>query len=303
MEKDKARRAHLACSDSQTQKVVPNMQWPDWLKWRSSDEKEKEPVAWSDSLNATDWSHYSSPRTILPTAILTVSTLALIRIYRRHLRRVPEAQYITPSYFHKRNLYGYVSRVGDGDNFRLFHTPGGRMTGWGWLPSRKIQDWAAKEFKDKTIHVRIAGVDAPETAHFGNKEQPFGKEALEWLRTLLHKRYVRAYIFRLDQYQRVVASVSYWKWGFWKTDVGLEMIKNGMATVYEAKFGSEFGNKEDKYRRAMEKAQRKQIGMWRHTKPGLIGKLIGQKSEKVETPREYKTRVSNLEKAEAAQKK
>jgi endonuclease YncB( thermonuclease family) len=279
------------------------MQWPDWLKSSDEDKDKKKPVAWSDSLNATDWSHYSSPRTILPTAILTFSTLALIRIYRRHLRRVPEAQYITPSYFHKRSLYGYVSRVGDGDNFRLFHTPGGRMTGWGWLPSRKIQDWAVKEFKDKTVHVRIAGVDAPETAHFGNKEQPFGKEALEWLKTLLHKRYVRAYIYRLDQYQRVVASVSYWKWGFWKTDVGLEMIKNGMATVYEAKFGSEFGNKEEKYRKAMAKAQRKQIGMWKHTKPSLIGKLMGQKDEKIESPREYKTRISLLDKAETGQKK
>jgi len=281
------------------------MQWPDWLKWPPSDQekKKKDSVLWSESLNATDWSHYSSPRTIVPTAILTFSTLALIRIYRRSLRRIPDAQYITPSYFHKRTLYGYVSRVGDGDNFRLFHTPGGRATGWGWLSSRKVQDWSQKDFQNKTIHVRIAGVDAPETAHFGNKEQPFGKEALEWLRTLLHKRYVRAYIYRLDQYQRVVASVSYWKWGFWKTDVGLEMIKNGMATVYEAKFGSEFGDKEAKYRRAMEKAQRKQIGMWTHTKPGLMAKLMGQKQEKVETPREYKTRISQAEKGDAGPKK
>ena len=115
-----------------------DMQWPDWLKWPSSDQEKKknDSVLWSESLNATDWSHYSSPRTIIPTAILTFSTLALIRIYRRSLRRIPDAQYITPSYFHKRSLYGYVSRVGDGDNFRLFHTPGGRATGWGWLSSR-----------------------------------------------------------------------------------------------------------------------------------------------------------------------
>ena len=281
------------------------MQWPEWLQWPSSDQEKKknDSVLWSESLNATDWSHYSSPRTIIPTAILTFSTLALIRIYRRSLRRIPDAQYITPSYFHKRSLYGYVSRVGDGDNFRLFHTPGGRATGWGWLSSRKVQDWSQKDFQNKTIHVRIAGVDAPETAHFGNKEQPFGKEALEWLRTLLHKRYVRAHIYRLDQYHRVVASVSYWKWGFWKTDVGLEMIKNGMATVYEAKFGSEFGDKEAQYRRAMEKAQRKQIGMWTHTKPGLMAKLMGQKQEKVETPREYKTRISQAEKGDAGPKK
>lgn len=28
--------------------------------------------------------------------------------------------------------------MGDGDGFRLFHTPGGRMLGWGWFPGRKI---------------------------------------------------------------------------------------------------------------------------------------------------------------------
>jgi endonuclease YncB( thermonuclease family) len=222
-----------------------------------------------------------------------VSTLALIRLYRRHLRRVPQAQYITPSYYHKRSLYGYVSTVGDGDNFRLYHTPGGRLAGWGWLPRRRLRHWGPKDWKDNTIHVRIAGVDAPELAHFGNKAQPYGREALDFLKALLLNKYVRVYIYRADQYQRVVASVAYWKWGFWKSDVGLEMIKNGMATVYEAKFGSEFGGREDVYRQAEADAKRKRLGMWKGGKaPGLIGKIMGQKVDKLETPREYKDRTS-----------
>lgn len=280
------------------------MQWPDWLTWSSSNKKKKEPVSWSDSLNATDWSHYTSPRTIIPTTILTLSTLALIRLYRRHLRRVPQAQYITPSYFHKRSLYGYVTRVGDGDNFRLYHTPGGRLAGWGWLPGRRIKDWSQAKFKNATVSVRIAGVDAPERAHFGKDAQPYGDDALNFLKSLLLSRYVRAYIYRTDQYQRVVASVYFWKWGFWKTDVAMEMLKNGTATVYEAKFGSEFGDKEAIYRGAQEKAKKKGVGLWRGNKdPGYIARLMGQKKEKVETPRQYKDRMNLIEKGEAATKK
>lgn len=35
-------------------------------------------------------------------------------------------------------MFGTVTSVGDADNFRLFHTPGGRLTGWGWLPGRQV---------------------------------------------------------------------------------------------------------------------------------------------------------------------
>lgn len=280
------------------------MPWPDWLSWSPSDREKKKAVSWADNLNSTDWSHYTSPRTIIPSTILTLTTLALIRLYRRHLRRVPQAQYITPSYFHKRSLYGYVSSVGDGDNFRFYHTPGGRLTGWGWLPGRRIQDWKRPEFKDKTIHIRIAGVDAPEISHFGKPAQPYGSEALSFLTSLTLGRYVRAQIYRRDQYERVVASVSVWKWGVWKKDVGLEMLKNGMATVYEAKFGSEFGNKEEIYRRAQEKAQSKGVGMWQGKKePGVIGKLMGRKKEKFETPRQYKDRMNEMEHGQAGIRK
>ena len=59
------------------------------------------------------------------------------------------------------------------------------------------------------------------------------------------------------------------------------MLKAGLATVYEAKIGAEFGNFEQKYRAAEEKAKRKKRGMW-----GAKGKL--------ETPREFKTRTAGI---------
>lgn len=115
-------------------------------------------------------------------------------------------------------------------------------------------------------------------AHFGNPAQPYSSEALEWLKSYVLNRRVRTYPFRKDQYDRLVAQVFVWKWCV-RRDVGKEMIKAGLATVYEAKAGAEFGNFEEKYRAAEEKAKRKRKGMW-----SVKGKI--------ESPREFKTRTT-----------
>ena len=143
------------------------------------------------------------------------------------------------------------------------------------------------------LHIRIAGVDAPELAHWGREAQPYSKEALEMLTNLILKRRVRAQIYRRDQYDRVVAQVYVRKW-FFKKDVGLEMLKAGLATVYEAKTGSEFGTSEKQYRAAEEQAKERKVGMW--AKPGLLQRLAGAKTITTESPREYKTRHTAAEK-------
>lgn len=147
------------------------------------------------------------------------------------------------------------------------------------------------------IHVRIAGIDAPELAHFGRPSQPFGQEALDWLTSYILHRRVRAFLHRRDQYERVVATVHVRR-GLFRRDVGLEMLKAGMATVYEAKFGSEFGNKEAEYREAEDRAKKETKGMW--AKPGLLDRwLKGKKQETTESPREFKTRMHEREKETA----
>ena len=128
------------------------------------------------------------------------------------------------------------------------------------------------------IHVRLAGVDAPELSHFGKPAQPYGQEALDWLTSYLKGRKVRAYVQRADQYQRVVGTVYVWK-GFLRRDVGLQMLRAGLATVYEAKTGAVFGpGLEKKYRDAEWWAKFKRKGMW------------ASKKKDFESPREYKTR-------------
>lgn len=154
---------------------------------------------------------------------------------------------------------------------------------------------AAKGKGAQTMHVRLAGVDAPEMSHFGRPEQPFAREALDWLKDFVGGKFVRVYPFRQDQYQRVVSAASMYRWGFWKTDVGLSMLRRGLATVYEAKFGSEFGNQEEKYRAAEARAKQRQIGMWQQT--GLIQKLLG-KDGGFESPREYKSKYQKADKGE-----
>jgi len=128
------------------------MRWPPWSSKSTSkdDEGIKPSVSWTDSLNATDWTHYTDPRTVIPTILLTGTTLLLVRLYRSYLRRIPGAANIQPGFFRRRSLFGRVTSVGDGDNFRLFHTPGGRLTGWEWMPGRKVPN-KREELKDRTV--------------------------------------------------------------------------------------------------------------------------------------------------------
>ncbi|EEP81839.1 conserved hypothetical protein [Uncinocarpus reesii 1704] len=245
---------------------------------------------WNSSLNATDWKQFTEPKTIIPTALLTGGILLCVHIHRKYLRRIPEAGYISPSYFRRRSLLGKVTSVGDGDNFRLYHTPGGRLGGWEWL--RKVPT-GKNELRNRTIHIRLAGIDAPELPHFGRPAQPYSHEAHTWLTNYLLNRRVRAFLYRPDQYGRVVATVYVRRWLLFKQDVGLQMLKQGWATVYEAKTGVEFGGAEleRKYRDAEAWAKRRGLGLWE----GLKGK----KKEKWESPREFKTRMA----AEEAQRK
>lgn len=101
-------------------------------------------------------------------------------------------------------------------------------------------------------------------------------------------RRVRAYIYKRDQYDRVVATVWVRRFLFRK-DVGREMLKAGFATVYEAKMGAEFGDFEEQYKATEVVARKKKRGMW-------AGKM-----KDYESPRDYKIRTAavNEQKSES----
>lgn len=212
------------------------------------------------------------PKVLLLSAGLTFTGFASYRIYTRYVRRVRSYLDLTPRILDtQRKLYGKVTRVGDGDNFRFYHTPGGSLLGWGWLrtvPTKR------SELKDETLMVRLCGVDAPERAHFGKPSQPFSEEALVWLQQYLKGRSVTITPYSIDQYKRVVARAQVWKWTG-KKDVSAEMLRNGLGVVYEAKYGAEFGQSESLYRSLEAKAKKKRLGLW------TLGK-------KLVTPGEFK---------------
>jgi len=193
-----------------------------------------------------------SPEILIPTAVLTTSLLALSSLYHRVLRRIPTVTQLPPSAISSHHtLFGTAISVGDADNFRLFHTPGGRILGWGWL--RAIPTSRKELAKAGTIHVRLAGVDAPEGAHFGNPAQPYAEEAQNWLTNYVLGRRVRVKLFARDRYERVVCSVKIRRWGI-RRDVSLEMARAGWAELYD-NAGAEYGGLERELRRAVETAK------------------------------------------------
>ena len=147
------------------------MPWPQW--WSSTkkdDTSEKgagervkdsidaaletgksETVSIASKAASSKLSAFTQPQTLIATTVLTAGCLGLFRFYRSFLRRFPEAINIKPSFFRKRSIVGKVTSVGDGDNFRIFHTPGGRLAGWGWL--RKIPD-NAKDLRHRTVSTK-----------------------------------------------------------------------------------------------------------------------------------------------------
>lgn len=128
------------------------------------EEAKRAKVEWSNSLNRTDWKHYLEPRNLVHSVAFAGTILLLADVYKRFLRRVPSAPYIKPQWFRKRSVFGTVVKVGDGDNFRIFHTPGGRLAGWGWLPWRRIPA-SPKKLVDDTVCLldRVGDVEAKST--------------------------------------------------------------------------------------------------------------------------------------------
>jgi hypothetical protein len=98
----------------------------------------------------SQWKAFTQPETIVAAVLLSTATIGGWRFYRAYLRRIPQAINISPGFLGRRSLVGRVTSVGDGDNFRMYHTPGGRLAGWGWLPGRRVPT-DKKLLKDQTV--------------------------------------------------------------------------------------------------------------------------------------------------------
>ncbi|KAF8622606.1 hypothetical protein AX15_006864 [Amanita polypyramis BW_CC] len=165
--------------------------------------------------------------------LIVAAVFVVRRVYTRYIKRIPNANHITPAMLEKkRKIQGMVTSVGDADGFRLYHTPE--------INFRKVPT-TPKELKGQTISIRIAGVDAPEGAHFGRPAQPFAIESHTWLKKRILKKKVYCQLLHRDQYSRIVANVHV-PGLFFRKNLALEMLRAGWATTYEqasAQYGEE----------------------------------------------------------------
>ncbi|PBK96916.1 nuclease [Armillaria gallica] len=233
-----------------------------------------------------------------PTEILVFSAFAVggvttfggRRVYTRYFRRIQNGDWVTPDMIaRKRWVKGVVTSVGDSDNFRLYHTP---AFGWRWPIKFRRVPTTAKDLKDKTLHIRIGGVDAPEAAHFGRPAQPYSEESLVYLKDKIFGKTLYCQLLRRDQYARIVSTVllpprilpgSL----FHGKSLSLEMLKDGWVTTY-LQSGAEYGKwGKDEFMRVEAEAKAARRGMW---EKGTTG----------ESPAEYKRRYADLEAAGAS---
>ena len=315
------------------------MRWP----WQPSD---NEPKNSSISSTSPSVDKAINPTSIAATAVFTTLILTCARLYRTRLRRIQTAPHIPPSHLHedlrsfpkRHSIFGKLVRVSDGDGVRLYHTPGGRLLGWGWLRSVPSEPFPRQKrgagekswLAENTINVRLSGIDAPELAHFGHPAQPGAEEATERLKEVSSDRWARVYPHVADQYSRVVGTVMVKSWHLgapfglkrW-VDAGAEVVRDGWATVYEGKVGVAFGGKtrEDILRHIEAVVKQKKLGIWRghsgtsasaKSKPkrrstGFLGRirqwLKGEDANELfESPREFKARMKKADDAEKGNK-
>ncbi|KAF8637145.1 hypothetical protein AX17_003049 [Amanita inopinata Kibby_2008] len=204
--------------------------------------------------------------------------------YTRFGKRIPNGDHVTVDVFAKKRwIKGVVTSVGDADNFRLFHTP---TIGWSWPFKFRRIPTTAKDLKGKTIHIRIAGVDAPEGSHFGRPAQPFASESLDWLRRRLLGKKVYCQLIHRDQYSRIVSNVHLTPRFLPGTlvfgkSLPLEMLRAGWATTYEQAFAEYGEGGKELYLKAEKEARGSKRGMWQH-------------GTNIETPASYKRRHAQV---------
>ncbi|KAJ8909105.1 hypothetical protein NDN08_005801 [Rhodosorus marinus] len=222
------------------------------------------------------------PDAKVPSAV-TLHVLSLVRLVQRMRTILPNVKSI-PQWMYRdgKRIRGRVVDVPDGDNFIMLHTP---------LPhsmrSHPQTDFSSSTFKermDRSIRVRLAGLDAPEGPFKGGSGQPFYREAKEFLEHLTLDKEVTIELVGRDRYSRVIAVV-YRGWGPFRFNVNAVMLEEGLATIYwgiNRQFGRHFHQFKRMERRAREAGRR----IW--------------SMPRTELPRDYKR---SLLQAEAVQRK
>ncbi len=109
---------------------------------------------------------------------------------------------------------------------------------------------------DIEIKVRLVGIDAPELSRRKNQPgQPYSQKSKKYLADLVLNKVVDIQGYGLDRYGRVLAVIT-----LDGMNVNLEMVKVGLAEVYQGKPPNGFDLKP--YRKAVKEARADKRGMW-----------------------------------------
>eukprot|EP00607_Mallomonas_marina_P002430 CAMPEP_0182428448 /NCGR_PEP_ID=MMETSP1167-20130531/23037_1 /TAXON_ID=2988 /ORGANISM="Mallomonas Sp, Strain CCMP3275" /LENGTH=191 /DNA_ID=CAMNT_0024611379 /DNA_START=221 /DNA_END=796 /DNA_ORIENTATION=+ len=184
-------------------------------------------------------------------AIAGSGVLAAIYIKGRLFNRFDTAADIPGNFFKSRKtLVGKVIKVSDGDTFRMRH-----------LPSIFSSASFKGKLSDHTIAVRIAAVNTPETAKFGNKSEVLGDYSSEFTKGEIMDKKVKVRLLSKDQYGRVVGQVYYRNW-FSSKDLSEVLLKKGLAKVYR-QTGAVYGDEGlEKWDKIEAKAKEQGLGIW-----------------------------------------
>lgn len=104
---------------------------------------------------------------------------------------------------------------------------------------------------NEQVKIRIDGIDAPE------KKQDFGNRAKQYLSDMIWNQELIVKVTKKDRYGRSIGKVSTPE----IQDVGLEMIKAGLAWQYRDY------NKDESYAKAERLAREKKKGLWVYKNP------------------------------------
>jgi len=118
---------------------------------------------------------------------------------------------------------------------------------------------------EQTIRVRLDGIDAPE------HRQPYANQARRALRLLVLKKTVELRCRKTDAYQRRLCTV--WTTppakpnGAYTVDVGLSLLRQGLAWWYRHYAHEQAPAQREQYRQAEQQAKRQRAGLWKAAKP------------------------------------
>ena len=160
-------------------------------------------------------------------------------------------------------LDAVVVKVSDGDTLRARHVPALDFLRSKEGRTRAEGGGGTARLSEETLLIRLCAVDAPETAKFGGKGMPFADEATDFVKGQLQGKTVRVKLLSRDQYGRAVADVSYGGvFGLFRKDLSVELLKEGLATVYKSA-GAQYDTRSlDEWERIEDDARMNKKGIW-----------------------------------------